>query len=201
MKKTLDFYCFLTSLKNDVNVHSKRNKLKNLARKKLIFAGVLKVTDEKIRIRSRSRTKMSQIRSNGWPQWTGCFGSEYVPAFSYYLLEEHRKDESKSQLLLEKKDKKVSYIYRNYNTTARYTSHPLIFFSSKLKRSVQKVANRLATHREDHVRILWVPVDGRLVQWQKGGPLEVRSYQNKLAFTHKDSNSRSPDQVLVSCVL
>jgi hypothetical protein len=33
MKKNIDFYCFVTSLKNDVNVPSKRNKHKNLARK------------------------------------------------------------------------------------------------------------------------------------------------------------------------
>jgi hypothetical protein len=34
--------------------------------KKIIFVGVLKVTDEKSRIRSWNRTKMSRIRNIGW---------------------------------------------------------------------------------------------------------------------------------------
>ncbi len=58
LMKNLDFYCFVTSLwlflslKNDVDVPSKRNKHRE---KKLIFVGVLKVIDEKSRILSRIR--------------------------------------------------------------------------------------------------------------------------------------------------
>jgi hypothetical protein len=48
---------FYLSLKNDVNVPSK--KLKILEKKKLFLVGVLKATDEKSRI--RIRTKMSRI--------------------------------------------------------------------------------------------------------------------------------------------
>jgi hypothetical protein len=53
-----DFFYFL-SLKNDVNVHSKRNKHKNLREKKkiLFFVGILKVTDEKSGIRSQIRIR------------------------------------------------------------------------------------------------------------------------------------------------
>jgi hypothetical protein len=70
MKKNIGFYCFLTSfdflsLKNDVNVlvPSRRKKHKNLVKnsKNRFFVGVLKVTDEKRRI--WSRTKMSWIRN------------------------------------------------------------------------------------------------------------------------------------------
>jgi hypothetical protein len=66
MKKNLDFYCFLAShdfylLKNNVrvNVHSKRNKHKNLEKKK--FVGVLKVTDENSRIRVPKCQESSKI--------------------------------------------------------------------------------------------------------------------------------------------
>ncbi len=45
------------SLKNDINVPSKSNKQKNL--EKIIFVGILKVTDEKSRIQIPIRTKMS----------------------------------------------------------------------------------------------------------------------------------------------
>jgi hypothetical protein len=53
-KKTLDSYCFATSLwlflawKNDVNSKSNKHKKRE---KNLFFVGVLKVTDEKSRIR------------------------------------------------------------------------------------------------------------------------------------------------------
>jgi hypothetical protein len=52
MKKNRAFYCFVTSLwllslKNDINVPSKRKKHKNLREKKLFFVGIFKVTDEK----------------------------------------------------------------------------------------------------------------------------------------------------------
>jgi hypothetical protein len=54
-KKNLDSYYFVTlfdflSLKNDVNLASKSNKQKKKC-KKLVFAGILKVNDENIRIR------------------------------------------------------------------------------------------------------------------------------------------------------
>jgi hypothetical protein len=62
LKKNLDFYCCVTfydflSLKNDVNVyHQKGKSIKTLKKKKkLFFVGVLKVTNEQSRIRSRIR--------------------------------------------------------------------------------------------------------------------------------------------------
>jgi hypothetical protein len=55
VKKNLDSFYFVTlfdflSLKNDVNVPSKRNKQKN-CRKNLFFVGILKVNDENSWIR------------------------------------------------------------------------------------------------------------------------------------------------------
>ncbi len=57
-------YEFL-SLKNYVNVASKSNIQKQ------ILVVVLKVTDEKSRIRSRIRTKMSRIRNHGRKNFQG----------------------------------------------------------------------------------------------------------------------------------
>jgi hypothetical protein len=67
-KKNLDptdFFMTFLSLKNDVNVPSKRIKQKTLEANFLV--AVLKVSDENGRIRSRIRirTKMSQIRNTG----------------------------------------------------------------------------------------------------------------------------------------
>jgi len=56
VRKTFYYFWWLLydfSLKNDVVVSSKSNKQKTI--KKLIFVGVLKVTDEKSRIRIRIR--------------------------------------------------------------------------------------------------------------------------------------------------
>jgi hypothetical protein len=73
--KNLDFYCFFLllyvflSLKKEVNVPSKSNPQKNIG-EKLFFVCILKVTDEKSRIRSRTcqsvvriHTKMSRIHN------------------------------------------------------------------------------------------------------------------------------------------
>ncbi len=49
-----DFFYDFLSLKNDVNVPSKSN-MQYKSKKIIIFAGVSKVTDEKIRSRSRIR--------------------------------------------------------------------------------------------------------------------------------------------------
>jgi hypothetical protein len=62
---------WIFSLKNDVNVHSKSNKQK---KKKLVFAGILKVRDENSRIRIRIRIHKSKawIRGSGsTPKWHG----------------------------------------------------------------------------------------------------------------------------------
>ncbi len=87
MKKRLDFYCFVTlygllSLENNLNIPSKRNKHKNVERKKFIFVTVLKFTEEKIRFRSWSQIRirntafdhMSEFKANvllcKWDQLT-----------------------------------------------------------------------------------------------------------------------------------
>ncbi len=79
-KKTLDFYCFATSLgllisealKNDVNVPSKSNKQKKFS------VGILKVTNEK----SRIRIHQSEVRGSGFGSVPKCHRSEtYVPVF------------------------------------------------------------------------------------------------------------------------
>jgi hypothetical protein len=66
MKKNLDFYylrhlCDFLSLKNDVNVPSKRNMHKK-RRKKLIFVGFLKVTGEKKDSDPDPRIRIHNIR-------------------------------------------------------------------------------------------------------------------------------------------
>jgi hypothetical protein len=58
-KKNLDSYYFVTlfdflSLENYVNVPSKSNKQKKCVKLKIIFVGILKVNDEKSRIRTQN---------------------------------------------------------------------------------------------------------------------------------------------------
>ncbi len=81
MTKKLDFYrrtsLWLLSVKNDVNVSSKRKKHKNFERE-IIFVAVLKVTDEKIRV----RTKMSRIRNTAFAQ--------YMTSMDQYILKTYK---------------------------------------------------------------------------------------------------------------
>ncbi len=69
-KKTLNFYCFVTSLslKTDLNVPQKVKSKENL-----YFVGILKATDEKSKIRIRFPRSLVQIRGSG--SVPTCYGS------------------------------------------------------------------------------------------------------------------------------
>ncbi len=93
MKKNLDFYCFVTSLRLFLNLQ-KGISIKT-QRKRLLFVGVLKVTQEKSRIRIRIRNRIcqsqEQIRGSGSASASGslpiCHGFRTLPISKGLFLE------------------------------------------------------------------------------------------------------------------
>jgi hypothetical protein len=88
----LYFYCFVTSLKNDVNVSSKSSKQKNL-KKYIFFVGFLKVTDGAVSVsqlgtdmRIRMRTKMHRSETLTDTQRTGHFSHKDVCREGFIFL-------------------------------------------------------------------------------------------------------------------
>ncbi len=85
-RKTL--ISLFSSFKNNVNIPSKRNKHKNFE-KNINYVGVLKVTDEKIRIRSRIRQSNVRILGYGSVQKCNVLNTAfalYMTSMNKYIL-------------------------------------------------------------------------------------------------------------------